>query len=118
MAALWIAARTVGRARASGLALLGGKLPAEKAVEWGLIWACVDDDKLQVEAMALARQLAELPAHGILETRTLLDAAERQTLAEQLDLERRRQEALIDGESFAEGMRAFAERRRPSFRGR
>lgn len=118
MASAWAAVRTAGRARASGWMLTGRKLRAEQAVEWGLVWDCVDDDALQDEAMALARQLAELPGHAILETRALLDAAERNTLSQQLDLERRRQEALIDAESFAEGMRAFAERRKPVFRGR
>jgi 2-(1,2-epoxy-1,2-dihydrophenyl)acetyl-CoA isomerase len=118
MAAAWIGTRTVGRARTSGLLLTGRKLSAEKAAEWGLIWDCVDDDKLHGEAIAIARQLADLPAHAIIETRALLDAAERNTLVEQLELERRRQEALIDGESFAEGVRAFVERRKPRFRGR
>jgi 2-(1,2-epoxy-1,2-dihydrophenyl)acetyl-CoA isomerase len=118
MAAVWIAARTVGRARTSGLVLTGGRLPSEKAAEWGLIWACVDDDSLQGEGMKVASQLAELPAHGILEARALFDAAERNTLSQQLALECQRQESLIDDESFAEGMLAFVERRKPSFRGR
>lgn len=117
-AAAWSGVRTVGRARTAGLMLTGHKLSAAKAAEWGLIWDCVDDDRLQGEAMALARQLAALPAHAIVEARALLDAAPRNTLAEQLELERQRQAELIDGESFAEGMRAFAERRKPDFRGR
>lgn len=110
--------RTVGRARTAGLMLTGRKLAAEKAADWGLIWDCVDDDKLMDEAMALARQLAALPAHAIIEARALLDAAQRNTLTEQLELERQRQADLIDGESFSEGMRAFVERRKPVFRGR
>src|SRR5678815_5677938 len=43
----WFLPRLVGNARALGLALLGDKLPAEQAAEWGLIWQCVDDDQLK-----------------------------------------------------------------------
>lgn len=118
MAAVWVAARTIGRVRTTGLMLTGRKLSAEQATDWGLIWGCVDDDKLHDEAMALARQMAELPAHGILETRALLDAAERSTIEQQLELERQRQAVLIDGHSFSEGVRAFTERRKPVFLGR
>lgn len=118
MGASWTLLRSIGRARSLGLTLTGEKLSAEKAVEWGLIWGCVDDDQLQPEAMRLARQLAALPGHAITETRALFDAAEVNTLERQLDLEGARQGALIDGESFAEGVRAFAERRKPIFPGR
>lgn len=118
MGSSWALPRAIGRARSLGLALTGEKLTAEKAAEWGLIWGCVDDDQLQPEAMRLARQLAALPGHSIAETRALLDAAEVNTLEQQMDLERVRQTALIDGESFAEGVRAFMERRKPVFLGR
>jgi 2-(1,2-epoxy-1,2-dihydrophenyl)acetyl-CoA isomerase len=118
MASTWVTARTIGRARTGGLILTGHKLSAQKALEWGLIWDCVDDDQLQDQSMALAHQLAQLPAHAIHEVRALLDAAERNTVDAHLELERQRQTALIDGESFAEGLRAHAERRPPRFKGR
>jgi 2-(1,2-epoxy-1,2-dihydrophenyl)acetyl-CoA isomerase len=118
MAASWLLPRVVGRARALGLALTGEKLSAEKAAAWGLIWACVDDAELASEARTLAARLAALPAHAITETRSLFDASERNDLHTQLDLERERQQVLIDGESFAEGLRAFAQKRPPAFRGR
>lgn len=118
MGAGWTLVRSVGRARALALALTGEKLPAEKAAQWGMIWDCVDDAALHDEAMRLARRLAELPGHAIDETRSLFDAAETHGLADQLALERERQERLIDGESFTEGVRAFVERRKPVFRGR
>jgi 2-(1,2-epoxy-1,2-dihydrophenyl)acetyl-CoA isomerase len=118
MGATWMLLRAVGRARTAALTLTGQKLSAEMAAEWGLIWGCAEDQDLQAEAMKLARQLAALPAHAVAETRALLDAAEENTFEQQLDLERDRQRELVDGESFAEGVRAFMERRKPVFRGR
>ncbi len=114
----WVLPRAIGRARALGLALTGEKLPARTAREWGLIWACVEDDQLEAESVRMARQLARMPQHAILEARAIFAAAERNTLAQQLDLERSRQMELVDGESFSEGVRAFAERRAPVFSGR
>ena len=118
MGASWVLPRSVGRARALGLALTGHRLTAEQAVEWGLIWACVDDDQLAVESQALATKLARLPAHAVTETRALLEASEVNGLHAQLDLERVRQQVLVEGESFVEGVRAFGARRTPVFRGR
>jgi len=115
MGSSWTLPRAVGRSRALGLALTGRKLPAQKAAEWGLVWDCVEDDDLQAEALRLASELAALPAHAVVETRALLLAAERNGFADQLALERARQEALVDGECFAEGVKAFAERRKPRF---
>lgn len=115
MGVAWVMERTIGRARAMGLALTGNRLQAEQAVGWGLIWACVDDDRLQQEAVRLARQLAAMPAHAVAEARALFASAETASLADQLAYERTRQIVLADGTSFAEGVRAFAERRKPVF---
>ncbi|MES2631827.1 MAG: enoyl-CoA hydratase-related protein [Pseudomonadota bacterium] len=118
MGSTWTLLRSVGRARGMGLALCGDKLSADKAAEWGLIWSCVADEQLQAQAMDIARRMAALPGHAIAETRALFEAAETNTFAQHLALERERQQVLIDGESFAEGVRAFMQRRAPEFRGR
>jgi len=115
MGATWALPRAIGLTRALGLALTGDKLPAQIAQEWGLIWACVDDDRLDAECQRLARQLAAMPAHAILEARAIFAAAETNTLVQQLELERARQVELLDRDSFAEGVRAFSERRAPVF---
>ncbi|MDP9901011.1 enoyl-CoA hydratase-related protein [Variovorax ginsengisoli] len=115
MGSSWFLPRAAGRARAMGLALLGDRVSAEQAAQWGLIWACVDDDQLPAEAARLADQLAALPAHAIQEARALFDASAGHTLAQQLDYERDRQRELIDGPCFAEGVQAFLHKRRPVF---
>ncbi len=53
--------RRVGLARAKGLALLGDKLDAQTAADWGLIWACLEDDALMPEAARIASTLAHRP---------------------------------------------------------
>lgn len=118
LGATWFLHEQVGRSRALALTLLGDRLPAEQAAQWGLIWACVDDDALRTESMKLARRLAALPAHAALETRRAYQAARSNDLSAQLAHEAARQRELIDRESFAEGVRAFAERRDPVFAGR
>jgi 2-(1,2-epoxy-1,2-dihydrophenyl)acetyl-CoA isomerase len=107
--------RAAGRARALGLALTGEKLSAEKAAGWGLVWDCVEDADLRPHAAAMAARLAALPSHAVGEMRALFAASERNTLVQQLALERERQEQLLDGACFTEGLQAFHDRRPPKF---
>ena len=115
MGATWFLPRLVGRARSLGLLLLGDRLPAEKAQEWGLIWACVDDAELMDEARNIAGRLAQAPPHSALEARRALDAADGQGLGAQLGYERDRQRELLDAPAFREGVKAFFEKRAPVF---
>ncbi|KQP45488.1 enoyl-CoA hydratase-related protein [Pseudorhodoferax sp. Leaf274] len=115
MGSSWMLPRAAGRARALGLSLLGTRLSAEQAQQWGLVWACVDDDALPAEVARLAAQLGELPPHAVQEARALFAASEHNTLAQQMDYERDRQRELIDGPSFEEGLQAFLHKRRPVF---
>ena len=116
MGCTWFFPQLLGRARSRALALLGDRLPADKAAEWGLIWACVEDDKLIAEASALAARLAKGPAIAFAEIKRTLDAAESNTLDEQLELERRTQQRLGDTEDFREGETAFLTKREPQFK--
>ena len=110
--------RVIGRARALGMSILGESLPAERAAEWGLIWSCVDDDKLMDEAMAIAARLAVGPTLAFPQLRRALAAAEHNTLDEQLDLERDTQRILCNSKDFMEGTMAFLQKRKPEFKGR
>ncbi|MNR21925.1 1,2-epoxyphenylacetyl-CoA isomerase [compost metagenome] len=83
-----------------------------------MIHACVDDDVLADQAMAMARQLACLPVHGVIEARRLFDAASRHSLDEQLTYETDRQRELLDMPTFEEGVQAFLAKREVQFPGR
>jgi len=112
----WFLERLVGRARAVGMSLLGERLSGEQAAQWGLVWACVDDAELRTQALALAQRLARLPAHAAKEIRAAYESAASQTLVGQMRYEAERQRELLDRPEFAEGVKAFLEKREPVFR--
>lgn len=117
MGCTWHLQRLAGRARALGMAMLGERISAEQAVEWGLIWKCVDDGALMDEVMVIANQLKDGPTATYREVRQALAFAEHATLAEQLEYERERQRVLTNAPNFLEGVMAFLQKRKPVFSG-
>lgn len=110
--------RLVGSARAAGLALLGDKLPAETAAEWGLIWQVVDDADLTNEAWRLADHLAKQPTRALAMIKQALAASATNDLSDQLDLERDLQRAAGRTADYQEGVQAFLQKRPANFQGR
>jgi 2-(1,2-epoxy-1,2-dihydrophenyl)acetyl-CoA isomerase len=110
--------RLVGHARALGLALLGDRLPAEQAAQWGLIWQCVDDSELPAVTDKLLAGLAQAPTRGLAAIKEALQASAGNSLAAQLDLERDLQRALGNGDDYREGVAAFVAKRPARFTGR
>ena len=100
-----------------GLALLGDKLSATQAEEWGLIWRSIEDDELMPTVLAVAQQLAAGPTRGYVRTRQAIETAMQLPLAATLDVERDYQRELGVSEDYREGVAAFMAKRAPRFRG-
>ncbi|HAF54343.1 MAG TPA: 2-(1,2-epoxy-1,2-dihydrophenyl)acetyl-CoA isomerase [Thauera sp.] len=113
----WFLPQRVGMARAMGLAMLADKLPAEKAADWGLIWAAYDDAEFGAKVEALAAQLATMPTKALVRTRQAMHAAPGHTLEQQLSFEGGFMRELGWSPDYAEGVAAFMEKRAPKFSG-
>lgn len=114
----WLLPRTAGRARAMGLALLGDKMSAEQAQQWGMIWQVVDDAELADTSLTLARHLATQPTYGLGLIKQALLASETHTLDQQLDMERDFQRMAGRSDDYSEGVSAFLAKRPPQFSGK
>jgi 2-(1,2-epoxy-1,2-dihydrophenyl)acetyl-CoA isomerase len=107
----------IGHARAAELAMLGEKLPAGRALEWGLINRVVADGELEAEAEALVDRLAAGPTRSYAGTKRQLNAWIYTGMEDQLALEAEIQQEQAASADFVEGVSAFVEKRPARFRG-
>jgi 2-(1,2-epoxy-1,2-dihydrophenyl)acetyl-CoA isomerase len=107
----------VGKARAFQMALLGERVAAQQALDWGLINQVHPDDKLMDEANALVDKLANGPTRSYAGSKKALNNMLYPRMQEQLDLEANLQHELARTDDFIEGVSAFVEKREPNFTG-
>ena len=107
----------VGKARAFQMAFLGERVPAEQALEWGLVNWVHPDDRLMPEAESLVAQLALGPTRSYAGSKRALNNMLYPNLEEQLDLEAEIQHELARSDDFLEGVGAFVEKREAAFTG-
>src|ERR1700710_3224523 len=114
----WLMPRLIGKARSVELSLMGEKLAAEKALEWGLVNRVFDDTALMEETMKIARDLGNGPTVALSLIRKLYWDSPENSFEEQLNLEFESQRTAGAAEDFKEGVTAFLEKRPAKFRGK
>jgi 2-(1,2-epoxy-1,2-dihydrophenyl)acetyl-CoA isomerase len=114
----WSLPRLIGTPRAMRMMMLAERIPAELAEAWGMVTFLADDDSLIGEAMTIATKLANGPTQSYRMVRSAVREGLNGTLEEALSREATNQGIASRTEDFAEGTKAFQEKRKPNFKGR
>src|SRR5258705_1244936 len=114
----WLLPRMIGKARSVELSAMAERLPAEKALEWGLVNRVHDDAALMEETMKLAHELANGPTVALSLIRKLYWDSPDNSFEDQLNLEFESQRIAGAAEDFKEGVTAFLEKRPAKFKGK
>jgi len=116
--ATWLLPRLAGRARAMEMMMLGERVSADQALEWGLVSRVVEEEALDSEAAALAARLANGPTVALGLIRKLAHEAAQRPLSDALAAERAAQRTAGESADFKAGVMAFIAKRQPTFEGR
>jgi 2-(1,2-epoxy-1,2-dihydrophenyl)acetyl-CoA isomerase len=113
----WLLARSIGRARAMEMMLLGERIPATKALEWGMINRLVSDDDVMPTALGLAKALGAGPTKSLAMIRRMAWSAADASFEEAMATERNNQRIAGATQDHREGVAAFLGKRAPNFTG-
>lgn len=116
--ASWMLPRLIGKARATEMMMLGERIPADKALDWGLVHKVVDDTALEAEAQALATRLAAGPTRALGAMRRNLMRALESDYTTALGQEADEQREMRRTEDSREGAIAFLQKRKAAFAGK
>lgn len=116
--ASWLMPRLVGTQRAMEALMLAERIPAEKALDWGMIYKVVPDEQLQDEALALAKRLAAGPTVSYGQIRKAVRAAQSSSYLEALVIEEEAQRVSGNTGDCLEAVTAFLQKRAPEFKGK
>jgi len=109
--------RLIGFQKASAYMMLGDRISAQEAETSGMIYRCISDDQFVAEVDRIALQVSRLPTKALAYTKQALNASLANDLATQLTTEDELQQRAAGTNDFKEGVRAFIEKRNPSFKG-
>ena len=113
----WLLTKAIGPMRAAEMALTGDRVPAEKALEWGMVNEVVEPEQLIEAANALAARVAKNPPHSIRMAKKLLRESQHQSLESLLELSAAMQALAHHTQDHREALAAFGEKRTGDYRG-